>query len=304
VTFNREIATSTPVTFQVDLSYAPNFNPAVDVVEARGSFQSPTWTAGFKLTNSPSNTNVFKGVYPLFQPPGTYFEYKFLILDNGVTERWESGANRSFVLTSPSQVLPVVLYNRANTNDLLTQGTVVTFRVNMTNAVALSNEFTFDPQLHLVYVNGDWVDWWDWNQISGEFQLTNDVDGSLIYSQSFLIPKGNPVRIAYKYSLNGADNELPAYVDRVRYVRSLGSYTMPLDQFGVQVVEEEVGSLTLGPISGGNVTLNWNGRPGVNLQKAVLLAGPWTDVPGTAGASSATVPAPPPQQFFRLIKPY
>ena len=54
-------------------------------------------------------------------------------------------------------------------------------------------------------------------------------------------------------------------------------------------------------INGGNVNLNWVGSPTVKLQQATSLKpANWTDVPGTLGASSATVPRNNSQAFFRL----
>jgi hypothetical protein len=54
--------------------------------------------------------------------------------------------------------------------------------------------------------------------------------------------------------------------------------------------------------SGANVVITWAGGAGIKLQSAATLGGAWTDVAGSAGASTATVPAANAAAFFRLVK--
>jgi hypothetical protein len=109
--FNDLFAGGPPidVTFQVDL--LPQilngaFILGADAVEARGSFQIPTWSSGFTLTNDPAGaSNIFSGTYPITTvPPGGSFQYKFLILTNGVSPRWENDPNRSAPIASPGDL--------------------------------------------------------------------------------------------------------------------------------------------------------------------------------------------------------
>ena len=74
------------------------------------------------------------------------------------------------------------------------------------------------------------------------YELTNGTSGDKLYSTTLLIPRGNPLQMMYKFSINGADNELAAYVNHVRYIRNVGSYTLPLDTFGTPVTEPQLGS--------------------------------------------------------------
>jgi len=54
--------------------------------------------------------------------------------------------------------------------------------------------------------------------------------------------------------------------------------------------------------SGANVVITWAGGAGIKLQSAATLGGAWTDVAGSTGASTATVPAGDTAAFFRLVK--
>ena len=125
-----------PLNFQVDMTVQTalgNFDPALDYVEARGTFNN--WLAGFTLTNSPSNTNLFSGTWvDTADPLGSSVLYQFVL--NGTT--WETAAgNRSYALTSTNeQTLPLVFFN--NVNDL----------------GPLAIQSTTGKQLTLVWTNG------------------------------------------------------------------------------------------------------------------------------------------------------
>ena len=103
------------VKFQVNMGSQitwGNFDPATGTVTARGSFNS--WANTFMLTNSSSNTNIYTGVFDVQGALGSTNEYKF-VFDNGGGDQWEepvstAGGNRTFVLGSPPQVLPVVFF--------------------------------------------------------------------------------------------------------------------------------------------------------------------------------------------------
>jgi hypothetical protein len=120
------------------------------------------------------------------------------------------------------------------------------------------------------------------------YELTNGTSGDKLYSGTFLIPKGNPLQLTYKFSINGADNELAAYVNHIRYVRYPGNYTLPLDTFGTQVTEPQLGSVTAGRPSGGSIPVSWVGLPSAYLQTATNILGPWTSHPETTAYGSVT----------------
>ena len=68
---------------------------------------------------------------------------------------------------------------------------------------------------------------------------------------------------------------------------------------GVASTGIKIAGITAG---GGNVTITWTGGAGIKLQSAATLGGAWTDVAGSVGASTATVPAGDAAAFFRLVK--
>lgn len=316
VFFNNDIGSAVPVTFSVDMTsqiLAGKFFPDSDYVEARGSFQAPTtWTGGFTLTNNPTgeNPNIYSNTYEISQAPGTRVEYKFYA--SGLLT-WENpsstgGGNRAFTLAATPMTLPVASFNDVLAGDILAADTLVTFSVNMTNAhaIAWNNQpaFDFNPETDSVYLNGAFTTppWWSWSAGFGpeEYRMTNS-PGTLVYSITLLMPKGSPAGVNYKYGINGGDNEAPRDQNHFRYVRSTGDYTMPMDTFGVQLVEPAVGTISIGPVIENKVLLSWWGRPGVNLQTTTTLGGAWQNVSGTAGISSTNYPVGSGNQFFRLI---
>ena len=181
---------------------------------------------------------------------------------------------------------------------------MVTFTVNMTNAVG-TDAHAFDPTMDLVYINGIPI-FTSWDSISlASFELTNNPVGSKLYSLPLLVPKNSPIQLTYKYSINGSDNEAAANNNHVRYIRQVGSYTMPLDTFGTMTTEPSFGNLKAGPASAGHVLISWLGRPGVHLQgRSSLSTGSWQDYPATDGLSSTNWPVSDSSTFFRLIRPY
>ncbi|MDB6068021.1 MAG: type sorting protein [Pedosphaera sp.] len=152
--FNIPIVVTYPVTFQVDMSGPVadgTFNTSLgDHVEARGSFQSNQWTAGFTLTNSPANTNIFKGTYNDPNAVGTPEQYKFyMITGGGGTTNAESTDNRAFTLTGNSPTLSLSYFSD---HAPVSAPTVpLTFKVNMTYQIALGR---FSPGADSIEVFG------------------------------------------------------------------------------------------------------------------------------------------------------
>lgn len=334
VAFFNNASNVCAVTFQVDMSVQAaigHFDPNNDTVECRGSFNN--WNENnanpLVLTNDPngSNPNLYVGVTNILVPPTGIF-YLFWDSDamaghNGY--EWPastSGGNRSYTLpnSTTTVVIAGVYYSdQVSTANFLTEDTLVTFTVNMTGAVTTA-QIPFNPNSHNVFLNGDWIPWWAWDSLLQPwlpYQLTNNPVGSELYSCTLPVPKGTPLALTYKFSINGSDNELPLYVNHIRYVRTLRNYEMALDKFGTQVTEPAFGQLAVGAASGGQVPVSWLGQPGVHLQtKASLSTGSWQDLPQTDGSAWANgytstngfvsvtnYPASAPQTFFRLIQP-
>jgi hypothetical protein len=317
------------ITFQVDMTAQVlngNFDPTTGTVEVRGGFNS--WgTPQILMTNNPAgpNTNLYKTVVRRIDGVGAVAKYKFWssISVNGGWEQpnpnvsvTDGPPDNNRVQTQPnatSQTLPPVYFSDINPNDLLPVDTLVTFSVNMTNAVG-TDSHAFDPALDTVHINGVPSAFGTWD--TSLPQLTNNPVGSRLYSVQILVPKGSPIQQTYKYGINGADNEAGGGSNHVRFIRRTGTYTMALDTFGNQYVEPSFGQLRIGAASGGTVPVSWLGRPGVHLQtKASLAAGPWADLVNTDGSTWANgfastngfvsvtnYPTTAASTFLRLIK--
>ena len=295
-------------TFQVDMTAQVlngAFDPTTGSVELRGNFNG--WgTPQVLLTNNPAgpNTNLYSVVYPIADGVGATEQYKFWasVTANG---GWETLANNRTmsVVNSTTQVLPKVYFNDQNPVDFLTADTLVTFTVNMTNAVG-TDTHAFDSANDHVYINGIPI-FVSWDSLSlAGFELTNNPVGSKLYTLPILVAKGSPLQQTYKFSINGADNEAASGVNHIRSIRQTGTYTMPMDTFGVPVTEPAFGNLKVGSPAAGHVLISWLGRPGVSLQsRASLTSGSWLDVSGTDGLSSTNLPVTGDAQFFRLVKP-
>jgi hypothetical protein len=66
-------------------------------------------------------------------------------------------------------------------------------------------------------------------------------------------------------------------------------------------VQIKLSSIT---VAGGNLTVTWNGGPGIKLQKTPTLAIPnWQDVPGSLGNSTVTEALSGTAAFYRALKP-
>jgi hypothetical protein len=307
------------VTFQVDMTAQVmngSFDPATGTVEVRGGFNS--WTGGITVcTNDPAaaNTNIYRAVARIVDSAGASEQYKFWASVPANTG-WETRPNREFkMVAGAAQALPVVFFDDVSPNDLLPKDTVVTFSVNMTNAVG-TDSHAFDPASgDAVYLNGVPNGFANWD--TSLPQLTNNPVGSGIYSIEMLLPKGSPVVQNYKYSINGPDNEAAQNNNHSRVIRRPVSYALPLDKFGTPYTEPSFGQLAVAAAAAGKVPVSWLGRPGVHLQTAAdLTSGSWQDLLNTDGASwvngamstngfvSVTnYPTGTAKTFFRLVKP-
>jgi hypothetical protein len=308
------------VTFQVDMTaqvLAGNFDPAVGTVELRGVFNNwgPPNGSQILCTNdlTAPNTNIYKTVVSVANGIGALQGYKFWASGPG----WESSSDRSFsIIDGKTQILPVVYFSNIDPSDLLPADTLVTFRVNMTNAVQYPSGTPFDSGVNGVWFNGDCLTngWYtSWGAMWPETQLFDDgthgdaIAGDKIYTAQYLVPKGRTVRVQYKYGIDSSDNEAASGSDHVRYIRSVGTYVMPFDTFGSIANNEPApgfGNLKIGPPSGGHVLISWLGRPGVYLQSiSSLTGGVWQDHLATEGLSSTNYPVGTAPLFFRVIKP-
>jgi hypothetical protein len=307
VYFSDQWGGTISLTVQVDMTpqiLAGNFIPGNDTLEVRGSWDG--FSSGVTLTNNPAGatSNIYSIMFNISSPaPGGLGACKFHHYGSS-PDIWESIDNRFFLVTNPATSLPLAYFNNQAASDLLFVDTYVTFSVNMTNAVDV-NLYAFDPGSDAVYINGDFLGWWAWGYYAAppQYQMIQ-VGNSEVYTNTLLIPKGNPVALTYKYSIDGLDDEAGFEENHVRYIGNTGRCVLPMDTFGLQVVEPVVGSLTIGQPASRHVNVTWNGRLGVHLQTSTnLTLGVWNDLPATETLSATNYPVGAATTFFRLVKP-
>ncbi|MCC6823932.1 MAG: hypothetical protein IT579_24705 [Verrucomicrobia subdivision 3 bacterium] len=309
------------VTFRVDMSaqiLSGAWTPEEpNTIRVAGAFTS--WGDGVDLTNNPAlsgnASNVYSTVITIVDLPDTRFEYKFRATGGYESPASTGGQNRSFNLSSGSQVLPLVYYSDDSLCDLLLQPTAVTFVLQLTNGTPDKNGIPFDSANDQVFINGPQLfpdnAWATWN-ISLP-QMINNPAGSDFYELTLEIPAGRSRAMVVKFGIAGAghgslDNEAAQNENHLQYIRATGStFTMPVAQFGTNYaatrVEEAFGNLKAGPPSGGNVPITWLGLPCVTLQtRTSLTAGSWADLPATDATSSTNWPNTGGVQLFRLQK--
>jgi hypothetical protein len=328
------------VTFQVDMSALAGglFDPSMDIVDVRGSFNN--WTGGANvLTNNPSapNTNIYSSEITVTDGVGATEQFKYTYsgpnVPNGLS--WDQpapptfGGNRFFTQPSAtSTILPPVYFSDVLPNSVVPENTVMTFNVNMTGAKSFSTGTPFNPASDQVYINGDFLGWvnpWTIANLSA-YQMTENPVGSTNYTITLTVLKGNPLNASYKYGFNSAidgnagnvDNEAGFGQNHFRYIRQAPAYTFPTDVFGNQFGEPvKFGNLSAAPAAGGHVAVSWLGLPGVHLQtRGTAVGGPWTDLYNTDGTnytagylsnngfvSVTNYPTTAGHTYFRLIEP-
>ena len=141
------------VTFQVNMATqiaAHAFDPAADVVNVRGEFNS--WGAT-PMEPDPNNPDVYVATVEVPQAPGSQVQYKFHIARGAGGETWENDPNRAFLQKDTDQTLPVVYFNNV---------TGVPVKAKLDVAVDLSAQIlggTFDPAAQQVWLRGNKVGW-------------------------------------------------------------------------------------------------------------------------------------------------
>jgi len=306
------------LTFQADMTVeiaTGSFTPGVDTVYAAGSFNNFGTTVPLSPLPSP-DTNIYVGTVGLTNwPIGACIKYKFRHNHTGAPNSgFETGSDRQFTLVSSSQTNAVRAFNDADVCDVILETNYVTFTVNMTNAVG-TDLVAFDGSQN-VYLNGNFAGWWAWTVTNGVATnyLMTPVGGTSNYSLTVPLPPGSNVRLAYKFSMNGNDNEAVFGQDHVRYIRTTPgqtSYTLPLDTWTgtipaniANLQEPKYGNLRIVPGSPGQVQVEWLGIKCVQLQSADSIGGgSWVTYTNTSGFSGTNLPSSSGQQYFRLVDP-
>jgi len=280
------------ITFRVNMSVQiamGNFDPSFGTLTLAGEFNA--WgTSANPMTNSVTDPNIWVTTLSLSGAVGSPVDFKYVM--NGT---WEGNvgaggtANRALTLERTNQTLPVVYFNNLTSVPVPTP---LLFQVNMGVQAALGN---FDPASDFVEAQGSFNNW------TGGFTLTNSPDSPNIYSGTWVdstdIP-GNAIQ--YQFVLDGSTWET-SVGNRNYTITSTNAQTLPLVFFnGV----DNLGPISMQPISGRQAVLSWTAGPLISLQTgASLLNAPWQDVANTRGSNTVTVTIGPGLQFFRLTGP-
>ena len=170
-----------PVTFQVNMRVKTAeglFLPGIDVVTARGSFQSPSqWGNGFTLTNNPGNPDIYQGTYEVPGTNGESFAYQFVYNTEG-SDQWESISEREFNLQSGGQTLPVVYYDDDAVITIPIKAAVF-FQVDMNVQITAAN---FNKTTEEVWARGNKI---GWGNPPACLQLFEDATRPGIYTNTF-----------------------------------------------------------------------------------------------------------------------
>lgn len=319
------VPTKGAISFAVDMTVqqaAGNFDKDLHQVWIRGNkFGWGDPPQGLQLFEDASRPGIYTNIYrndALIT--GETIEYKAVIWKPGAT--WENGDNKrvTFQGNEPADAngyrtvtIPTWYFDNVRPGELVNEETVVTFRVDMRNA-RTTEGVAFDPVNDSVFVNGSFLPsgWAQWGTIPFEQEafdsgtngdaLANDG----VYTWQYTLPRGASARLAYKYSINNADNEAAAGNDHIRYVRAGGSYTLPLDVFGTMTQEtlvEAPGDIAIRVGTAGKVVLTWQGAPGIKVQRMSDVTGGTVEtINETDGLSSYEVPATGTAAFFRLVR--
>ena len=138
---------------------------------------------------------------------------------------------------------------------------------------------------------GNWV---------GGFTLTNDpANDPLVYRGTWVDTNAPGGVVQYQYVLNGGTWESTG--NRTFTLTDTNPVTRPLEFFSNVA---DLGALTAGPVSAGQMQLSWTGGTLIRLQNCTnLTENVWQTVDGTEGQSSATVNVDGSQAYFRLVGP-
>ena len=198
-------ATTNYITFQIDMGpqiYLTHFNPASDLIELSGGFQSPQFSAGIILTNNPtaSNSNVYSATVTDHNYPGTQYlppenGYKYVIVSGG-TSIYESGANRSLTTVTNSGTMPLAYFNGVSTYAAIP----ITFSVDMTVPIATG---MFNPG------SGDTAG------CAGTFQTNQWTVGNV---SSFILTNNPTSANSNVYSGTYVDRNAPGSIEAYKFV--------------------------------------------------------------------------------------
>jgi hypothetical protein len=194
------VTTNTEV-FQIDMTSALTrgvFNPATNQIMVFGTFQTNQWSSGFVLTNNPNgaNTNLYSGTYRDGNYPGTWQQYKYVIVSSVTNLNYEFLNNRTFYTPTNSGTLTLAYFNNWSpyTNR-------VTFQVDMTLPLLTH---AFSPGAGDTVVAAGTFQTNIWTPAPNGFVLTNNPNSasSNIYSGTYIVTDPPGTGEYFKFVLN------------------------------------------------------------------------------------------------------
>ncbi len=142
------VATAANITFQVNMAVQErlgDFNPAVDTVLVRGSFNG--WGGYTDILTTVAPDSVYRITVVI--ATGN-IEYKFVMANRAAgDDRWEGVNNRIYTVTTEDDTLDVVYFNNQSSSAVF--DLEVLFRVDMRVQILMG---TFDPVADVVMVRG------------------------------------------------------------------------------------------------------------------------------------------------------
>lgn len=217
-TQTTEIAISFQVNMELEIA-AQRFNPATDTLSARGSFNG--WSDVTMLQASATDPNIYEGSAQYDSFAGDVIFYKYAYTSANGTN-WEtnpptgSGNYEQTVsaddITNLYTLIPLRGYNNATLDNVVNQGSVIRFEVDMTGAMngsgvafpSIDNVFLAGGNPPLAWPGGGWP---DTDESLVIFLNDSGTDGDLVagdnkWSKSVDFPIYSPFDIEYKYGAN------------------------------------------------------------------------------------------------------
>jgi len=320
------------ITFEVDMSVQVlngNFTNGTSVVSLEGDFNNYANSTPM-IEEAAPNTNIYYYTQQIIDAANAIHQFKYQIQAwpaNSVGI-WESPAaanefpgtaNRYLHLTQTSPASYTngpVFFSDLALGDVTPTACLVTFTVDMTPAapggsldtVNSGGAFLGGAQngyFDTVYINGVYQgydgSYWTWPAGEGNasYAMTQVGSSGNIYTITLPINAGQAVNLAYKYGIDGQDDEAGSGDNHYRYIRTISNtgsgYVMPTDLFGANqdgsTGESSFGNLQISKV-GNQAKLAWLGRSTVYLQSTTSLAPPitWTPLPATDGANLIVTP--------------
>lgn len=221
------------ITFQADLtSFIQNgwFDPAdpADSIVVNGDFNG--WNSTERMTPDIENPNIYTMTIPNTGNPGDQWGWKFRLFPAAkwANNGWEEGDNRMLGIQEGDIVLPPVVPNCIYA-ETIEQDVLVTFRVDMFNAINYHNNQPFN-QLESVWLNGDFVTetgWANWSvdDTTAMVRLYDNgtngdaLSGDDIWTAQVNFPAGSGAYHAYKYAAYD-----PTHMDTTIYIDNEAGY--------------------------------------------------------------------------------